>query len=151
MSAAGHFFIAVACMGIWMAIGLAEDKVPAGFWKLCYRGTRAGVLSAAIAVFIAVLLSHSPWVVVPDNSRTFVFAFFALALTMIALPIGFMSGVAKARKEAEEAEAFEAERDKALKRAEARLGDDSPDLSDMPDEYYAQQKILEKQSHEDAY
>ena len=151
MSAAVHFFIAVACMGVWMAIGLAEEKVPEGFWTLCYRGTRAGVLSIAIAVFIAVLLSHSPWVVVPDDSRTFVFAFFSVGLSLIALPIGFMSGVAKARREAEEAQSFEVERDRAMKRAASRLGDSSPELPDMPAEYYEQQKVLEQQSHEDAY
>ena len=92
-----HLLCAVLIGGLWFWSGSFSDRVKSDFFSLLFRGFRGALLAVAICTFLAACVSHSGLVLAPDDSRTVMFIFFSMGLSLVFIPVGFLLGVAKGK------------------------------------------------------
>lgn len=101
MTAFLHFLTVAVALGLWMLLGLLEERIPSPHLRLWVRGLKGGTLAMVFGLLLAVGMAHGPYVVVPDEARTMLFLALTLAFGMIGFPIGFLAALARARREGE--------------------------------------------------
>lgn len=92
-----HFLSVAAFVGLWLLLGHLEERLESPYLRFWLRGFRGGALGMVFCSLLAVGLAHSPFLVIPAESRTLAFVALALALGMIGVPIGFLAGLARGR------------------------------------------------------
>ena len=93
-----HFLAVAACLGAWVLLGFLDERLSSPYLRFWLRGIRGGVMALFCCSFLAVVLAHSPLVVIPEDSRSLVFVALILALGMIGVPVGFLGGLARGRQ-----------------------------------------------------
>ncbi len=94
-----HLLCAVSIGGLWFWSGTFSNRIKSDFFSLLFRGFRGALLAVAICTFLAACVSHSGLVLAPDDSRTVMFIFFAMGLSLVFIPVGFLLGVAKGKSQ----------------------------------------------------
>ncbi|MGM9991271.1 MAG: hypothetical protein ACI376_00240 [Candidatus Bruticola sp.] len=92
-----HLLCSVIIGFLWFWSGVFLDKIKSEFFLLLFRGCRGALLAVACCTFVAACVSHSGLVLTPDDSRTVMFIFFSMGLSLVFIPVGFLIGVAKGR------------------------------------------------------
>lgn len=92
-----HLLCALFIGGLWFWSGTFSDRIKSDFFSLLFRGFRGALLAVAVCTFLAACVSHSGLVLAPDDSRTVMFIFFAMGLSLVFIPVGFLLGVARGK------------------------------------------------------
>jgi len=102
-----HFLAVVVILGLWILLGLLEDRLTSPYLAFWTRALRGGTLGVVLCTLVAVMLAPLAHIQAPTPAETrqshdLVFVALALSLSMIGFPIGFLVGVLRGRRDQQE-------------------------------------------------